>query len=82
MAWFDTIFRAAYAYSVTAKTLFNQVMELPKTEKQKFLAHLVKETELMEDLEELEDIEIFDHRIKENGEIPLEEALRTLKKAG
>jgi hypothetical protein len=42
------------------------------------LAHWVKEKDLMEELEDWEDVEIFDARNRETGAIPLEIALRKL----
>jgi len=59
--------------------VFNQIMDLPDKEKHKLLARLAQERELMEDLAELEDVALFDERMKESGGIPLEETLQKLK---
>ena len=64
---------------MTATMVFNQIMDLPDKEKHKLLARLAQERELMEDLAELEDVALFDERMKESGGIPLEETLQKLK---
>ena len=64
---------------MTATMVFNQIIHLPDKEKHKLLARLAQEKGLMEEMEALEDIALFDERSKESGGVPLEETLRKLK---
>jgi|GEM_PF-5630720 len=64
---------------MTATIILKEIKHLPDNERAKLLGRLAHEKKLMQEMEELEDVAVFDERSKEPGGIPLENVLQKLK---